>query len=174
MVWALIGGLSLVGVLVLIRTPTKGDFPVSKFDYLSELQPDQTVPYELIGIRIKGVTPTLSVVYAGQANEPYFNDLLKMSKLTPQELRRRKREPGGKLIKEHREIERTLYPKYVILGWEGVCDRSGEQVTFSVAECTDFLKQFPDWIFDEMTEFCSDPSNFTQEATVDAEELGKN
>ena len=123
-----------------------------------------------------GESPTLTLTPATEINKPYFNAVLKRSGKFA------RRVQTGKLnintIRENRDEDRNLYPKFIVKGWSGVIDSDGTTVPFTVADCGDFLGAVDDWVFDEIRAFAGNPENFLQEsddlADVDAGETGKN
>ena len=46
---------------------------------------------------------------------------------------------------KNREQDRDLFPKFVIVGWDGVLDSDGEPVEFTKENCADLLAALPDW-----------------------------
>lgn len=125
-----------------------------------EVTDDKTARYTLHQITVNNKTPTLIVAPATEANKPYFNALLKRSGKSVRAVRAGSVNTG--MIEDNREDEQELYPKYIIKGWEDMIDAKGKDTVFSVAECVDFLNQLPNWIFDDLRQFCGNPANFTE------------
>lgn len=111
---------------------------------------------------------------ATEANKPYFNQVLKRSKRRVNAVRRGNLD--AKMLAEGREEDRELFPKYVIADWEGVTDKDGVEVPFSIDNCADFVRGgsdgMPDWMFDEIRNFASDIPNFIE--LMDVEGAVKN
>jgi hypothetical protein len=105
--------------------------------------------------------PVLIMKPATEANKPYFNAVLKKSRRNVRALK------AGALnqamIAENREQDRELFPRFVVVEWEGVTDAGGEAVGFNRENCEDFLRALPDWVFDEIRNFAGDSINFTED-----------
>jgi len=115
--------------------------------------------------------PKLKLKPATEANKTYFNSVLKRSRRNVRAV-----QAGAinqSMLEDNRKEDRELYPKYVIVGWDGVKDSSGNSVEFSEENCSDFIAALPDWIFDEVRDFAGRSSNFFGE-TIDIEEKAKN
>lgn len=118
-------------------------------------------------------TPVLTVKPAMESNKQYFNASLKASRSNMRSIRNGNVTAG--LLDETRETDRVLYGKFVLVGWSGVLDGSGKQVPFSREIAGDFLDALPNWLFDELREFCGTPSNFIEDDDqVDTEAVAKN
>ena len=103
---------------------------------------------------------------AVEANRPFYEALLRTSgarqraslttvttlKVDPENSRQDRRE------------DRNIYPGLVVVGWEGITNRQGQEVEFSVDACGSFLRALPDWIFDRLRLFAMRPDNFVREA----------
>jgi len=100
--------------------------------------------------------PKLLVRHAGESNKPFFNEKLRRA----EHLQKRKAKVNVELIRDNRERDRELFPKYIITGWEDVFDAKGVPVTFSKDDCKSFLDALDDDEFDGLREFCGDAVNF--------------
>lgn len=70
----------------------------------------------------------------------------------------------GQMDKEvQAEIMRQLYAETVVRSWEGVTDRDGNELAFSVANCVQLFKDLPD-LFDDIV-------NHSLNATLYREEI---
>lgn len=107
--------------------------------------------------------PKLIVRNAGESNKPYFNEMLRRA----EQLQRRKAKVSAELVKEHRDRDRELFPKFVITGWKDVVDKNGAAVPFSQGDCQAFLGALDDDTFDMLREFCKDATNFREIMTGD-------
>lgn len=126
-----------------------------------EVTPDKTSRYTLHQITVNGKTPTLIVAPATEANKPYFNALLKRAGKSARQVRAGAVNAG--LIEENREEDRDLYPKYIVKSWEDMPDgKTGEDVKFNLKDCEEFLAQLPDWLFDDVRNYCGNPANFAE------------
>jgi len=131
-----------------------------------------TAEYTLSSISTDGgeTNPVLIVRVAGESNKGFANEQLKMTRKNANAYR-----AGAvnmSMVADTRSNDRRLYSKYVVVGWTNVVDADGASVAFSVSECNDFIESLPDWIFDELRNFCSNPSNFVD--TVNVEGISKN
>lgn len=131
-----------------------------------DLQTTKSVSYSLTEITLKDCTPILQVKSATPANTAYLNATLKRAGKFSRQI-----ETTGlnaKMLNTHRDNDRVLYSKYVIVGWENVFDSDGKSVAFSKSNCLDFLNALPDWIFDGLRNFCGKPFNFLDNDDTDA------
>ena len=136
---------------------------MTDFSYLKalEVSPEKTARYVIHQITVNGLTPTLLVAPATEANKPYFNALLKRAGKSARAVRAGTISAG--MIEENREDDKDLYPKHVIKGWEDMIDgKTGDITKFSVKDCAEFIKDLPDWLFDDLTKFCGNPASFTE------------
>lgn len=115
--------------------------------------------------------PVLVLTQATEVNKPYFNGLLRRSR------RNMPRVKAGNidvdLVIANRDNDRELYAKHVLCGWKNVRDTKGNEVAFSHEDALDFLKALPDFIFDEIRDFASEPRNFVKEQGPDASEVAE-
>ncbi len=65
-----------------------------------------------------------------------------------------------------RELAAQAFAETVVLDWDGVKNREGEVMNFSVAACKQFLIDLPE-IFVDIREFASSYVNFQKEARVE-------
>ena len=142
------------------------------FSHLGALEVSKgtTSEYTLHQITINGESPTLIVVPATEANKPYFNVLLKKASKTARQVRAGVINAG--LIEENRDEDRDAYPRYVIKGWRDVLDAKGAKVPFNEGNLQDFIGALPDWLFDDLRNYCGNPANFSE--LVDIEVATKN
>ena len=135
-----------------------------------EVSADTTTEYTLHQITVNSVSPTLIVAPATEANKPYFNALLKRAGKTARQVRANAINTG--LIEENRLEDLELYPRHVIKGWQDVLDADGTEVDFSQANLVEFLDVLPNWLFDDLRNYCGNPANFSE--LVDVETSAKN
>ncbi len=145
---------------------------MSDFSHLGALDvmSSTTAEYTIFQISVNGISPTLILAPATEANESYFNAAMRQSGKRMKAVRAGNLNP--KVLEEQRELDRKLFPRYVIQGWRDVTDAAGNAVAFSAEECEAFLRQLPNWLFDEIRMFASDAANFVD--TVDIEVIAKN
>ncbi len=145
---------------------------MADFSHLKALDvsKDKTVEYTLHAITVNGLTPTLILAPATEANGPYFNAVLKragkLSRLS------RSGVVSASMLDENRDEDRELFPLHVAKGWRDVVDAKAKPVEFSADECEQFLGALPDWLFDEMRLFAGNPSNFAD--MIDVQVASKN
>jgi len=148
---------------------------MANFDHLKKLDvtKDKTATYTFGQIVVNDVSPILTVAPATEANKGYFNALLKRASKSARQVAAGK--VSAALISENREEDRTLYPLYIVQGWENVFDADGNTVEFSKEACAEFLSALPDWLFDDLRNFCGKPDSFVDVSSlVDLEEVAKN
>lgn len=100
--------------------------------------------------------PVLHVKHAGESNKDYFNEQLRHA----EHLQKRRAKLNVEIVKDNRNRDRDLYPQYVVVGWEKVLDKDGNEVPFNAPDCKNFLKALPDEEFDNLRDFCREPYNF--------------
>lgn len=144
------------------------------FSHLSKLEvpASETQDYTMSQVTVNGVSPVLQVLPATEANKPYFNELLKRGNRNQRQI------TAGKittaLIQDNREENRKLYAKHVVKGWTDgtVLGDDGKPVKFTPEACLEFIEALPDWLFDQVTSYCSDALNFVGDTSLDVEEVG--
>lgn len=103
--------------------------------------------------------PTLVVKFAGESNKVYFNQVLKKM----EEWNRRKRKLDAKYLSDMRDLDRELFPQYVVVGWKNVTDPSGKEIPFTQENCADYLKNvLDDDQFESLRSYAKDASNFRE------------
>ena len=133
------------------------------FSHLKKLEiKDKTATYVMD--QIEG-DPSLTVKPSTEANKPFFNELLRTNKRSVKAVA--KGSVTTELIDSNRDNNKRLFSKYVVVGWSGVTDSEGKAVTFSQTNCLEFLEALPNWIFDDINRFCSDPTNFVEQVDID-------
>ena len=146
---------------------------MADFSALSKLEVPAEKTSELLldEITVNGKSPTLHLASATDLNKPYFAALLKKSAATAKAVK------SGKItqsmIEESRDDDLELFPKFVLKGWDDVCDMStGADVKFTKEEGAAFLEALPDWLFDKVRNHASDQSNYVD--AIDIEINAKN
>lgn len=138
------------------------------FGQLQKLQPTERV-IEFPFFQIEG-RPTLKVKHAGRTNRPYAAAVDKMNAKASPLRRIAQGKMDRRTIDAARDDSRELFAKHVVIGWEGVLDTGGKTVDFSEDNCRAWLFALPDYLFEDLLRFCTDPSNFTPDAP-DEEEI---
>lgn len=150
---------------------------MTDFSHLKSLDVsgEKTVSYNMYQVDLGAGHPVLQVRPASQSNKSYFNAVLKRAAANKGRGRRNLNSLAN-AVTESRAEDRLMYPQHIVVDWTGVTDASGNEVPYSVDAATDFLAALPDWIFDELTAFCREPSNFSSadEAAMDIEATSKN
>ena len=120
--------------------------------------------------------PKLIVKPATESNKDYFNEVLRKSAKSLRRAAKGELKVDVETLEKNRRDDRILFPKYVIVGWEGIKDSKGNEVPFTPENCAEFLQALPDWIFDDIGIFCRKNSNFVPDSLDDeeADELAKN
>jgi len=131
--------------------------------------------YELDG------EPWIEVRPAAECNKKYFNAVLRKQKATRRKLAAGKIDTA--MLKQNREEDRELFPKFVCTGkWGGWTDSDGKEIPFSIENAKDLFDQLPDYMFDDFRAECNILSNFVdidedEDSPLDetdAEEAAKN
>lgn len=140
---------------------TKKTNPNADFGHLEAYDPTgNTAEYplplrpRLVDLDGQLIPPALVMRVAGQSNKAYWNAI---TKALPKGARQQR---VADQVERNRRQDRELLPKHVIVGWQGVYDANGEEVPFTEANCTAFVKRLPDWIMDEVRNFAATPTNF--------------
>ena len=144
---------------------------MTDFTYLKELETTgKTARYTMVMIALTNKDnmqhPVLICRPATEVNRAFANEQLRITKKNVPLVR------SGAVsldtIAENRDAERGLYAKHVIAGWENVIDGDGAQVAYDSTVCLEFLNSLPDFIFDEVRNFCTNPQNFVEAVSVEA------
>jgi len=143
------------------------------FDF-SNLEVKQSVAWvsmpELSG------TARVAVKPATEANSPYFNAMLRRSASRARRIARMDRVTAEDAA-ANRNDDRDLFPRHVLVNWEGVFDTSNTPVPFNEDNAREFCTKLPDWLFDRIRNAASTPERFLdeqQETDPDPEELAGN
>lgn len=143
---------------------------MTDFNHLEAMKPQADKTAEYLISQIENA-PTLVVRHAGEPNKRYWNALIKAQTSRPRAAGRRNVAQIDRAFKQQREDDRRLYATHVVVGWRGVTDRSGAEVSFSVEACLAFLEALPDWLFEDIRNFAQNPEHFTE--MVDGEDAAK-
>ena len=145
---------------------------MADFSHLKSLQVQSDAKATFTFFRIAG-EPTLEVRPATEANNEFFNAVLKQGKAAARRARgRRGQTPTKEAIEQARQEDIKLFVKYIVVDWEGVLDSKGESVPYSSEVCEQFLKAIPSDMFNELRNFCLDIDNFRLESEqMEADEL---
>lgn len=133
---------------------------------LLEQKGDELVPYKME--QIAG-SPTIWFLPGTDANKPFANESLRRANARAR-TNRRSRRVTQETISTARDEDRELLAKYCARRWD-VKDAAGANVEFSVENCLEFFQALPDWLFDDIRGFVTDPGNFI--AGEAGDELGE-
>jgi hypothetical protein len=134
------------------------------FSHLRALEVrDKTATVTLF--QVKG-EPFFVVKPATESNKPYFNAVLKRTRKNTRAVQAGA--ISSAMIKENRDEDRELFPKFIVTNWGRVTDSRGQEVPFSEGACAQYLEALPDWVFDEIRSFAGNSANFVDGA-IDAE-----
>jgi len=139
------------------------------FDNLKRLSINSEMTAELTLYRVEG-EPVLILAPANEVNKPYFNELLRMSRKG--RTRSAASLVNAAVIKENRDNDRELYPRFVIRGWRRVRGSDGKEVEATPENVRAFCDQLPDWLFDEVRTFAMEIENFIPSETTPEEVSG--
>ena len=114
----------------------------------------------------------LELVHAGQTNKPYTNAVAKKTAKTGMARRMARGQINAELLAENLKLDRALFPKHVIVGWEGVIDNeTGKPCEFTQENCKIFLDALPDWLMKDVSEYAGNPINFMPDDMPDADDF---
>lgn len=117
---------------------------------------EKVVEFKLVNIEGE---PVLKLAPATEANREYFRELLRLNKVN---IRRANRVIDDSIMRDNLAKDRILYAQYIVVGWVGVKDGDGNLVTFSKENVAAFLQALPDWVFNQIRSFASEPENFVE------------
>lgn len=146
---------------------------MTKFDFTRlNVADGRTAKLTMHQIAVGDVTPYLVVRPATEATKPYYNALLKRAGKNVRAVSAGAISAG--MVSENRDEDRRLFPAHIVVTWgyvradgsevEGrMPDAEGKDIPFSAEACADFLRALPDWLFDDVRQFCSNPANFVDD-----------
>lgn len=120
---------------------------------------DVDVPYKME--QIAG-TPTIWFKPGTDANPSFMNETLRRANLRSRSNRRSKR-LTKEVLSASREEDKEVLSKCCATRWD-VKDAKGKPVDFSEENCLEFFQALPDWLFDDVRTFVTDPGNFLDDA----------
>jgi hypothetical protein len=101
----------------------------------------------------------VAVKPASEANLSYFNAMLRRSANRARRIARMDRITAEDAA-ANRADDRDLYPRHVLVNWEGVCDTSNAPVPFNEDNTREFCEKLPDWLFDRIRNVATTPERF--------------
>lgn len=122
-------------------------------------------------VPIKGA-PRLHMLHAGDSNHGYINGLANINS-SKGATRRAKATSGDAAgaMDASVDVDRELFPRYVITDWDGVVDADGNLVPFSADACREFLDALPNWIVRGISSFASSARNVLPDEAPDAQQV---
>ena len=143
---------------------------MSDFSHLAKLDVGVAEATDYTFYQIEG-EPTLTVAPATESNRPYFNATLRRSRKNVRAITANSISAG--MIASNREEDKAMFVAFIIKGWRDVEDSDGKEVPFTQDNVRDFLNALPNWIFDDLRTFVTNPANFLDDGIVEAEVTGK-
>ena len=142
---------------------------MSQFDF-SNYDPTKRSAFFDLPLETGG---SLELLHSGQSNRPYANALAKAS--AKAQAPRAGDDTGAlAMLDNSLELDRKLFPQFVIVGWSGIKNKAGKAVELSPATCAEFLRALPDWIVQRISSFASRPTNFcAPDEPTDADYVAK-
>lgn len=137
---------------------------MANFSKLKKLELTAAATAVYVFTNIDGA-PQVTVKPSTEINKPYYNALLKRIR------KNQRANPTVNIIAENREEDRQLFVQHIIVGWDNMKEIT-DDTTFNKENCKDFLDALPDYEFDGLREFCSNPANFVE--SIDKELAAKN
>lgn len=130
------------------------------FDHLSDLEINvgATTRVELPEVAPKAV---LIVKPATEANAPYFNAMLRRTGARARRMARTDRITAED-AEMNRADDRELFPRYVLVNWEGIVTKAGEPVPFNADNAREFCAKLPAWLFDRVRNQAATPERFLE------------
>lgn len=113
---------------------------------------------------------------ATEANPFYFNAMMKKAGARARRMARTDRMSMEDMA-ENRAEDRVLFPRYVLVGWDGILDDKNQPVPFTRETAGEFCAKLPDWLFDRIRHQVATPERFInedEEAPPDAKALAGN
>jgi hypothetical protein len=129
---------------------------MADFSHLKKLEPQNNeVPYRLE--QIAGA-PTIWFLPGTDANRSFMNESLRRANARARGGRRSRRITTD-TIEAARDEDREIIAKCCAKRWD-VTDAKGKPVDFTEENCLEYFRALPDWIFDDIRGFVTDPGNF--------------
>lgn len=138
---------------------------MADFGFVKEqsIKVDATAKFTLYTIQMPDDTnPVLIGRYAGEANKPYYNAVLREQAkgVAAKQAALKAGAISAEMLAEGRELDRELFPKFVLTGWENVLDSEGKLVPFNEQNAADFLAALPNEDVDDVRNFFGTRTNF--------------
>jgi hypothetical protein len=141
---------------------------MDQFDF-SKLE----VTQQTIWVELPEVAPKARVCVrtATEANPHYFNAMMKRSGMRARRMVRTDR-ISIEDAQQNRSEDRELFPRYVLVNWDGITDKAGKPVPFAEDAVREFCAKLPDWLFDRVRNAAATPERFLPEGE-DVPDAGK-
>lgn len=140
------------------------------FSHLKALEQrgDVEVPYKLE--QIAG-SPTIWFRPGTDANKDFMNETLRRANARAQ-TNRRSRRVTADVVAASRDEDREVLARCCATRWD-VKDAKGKAVEFTPEHCLEFFRALPDWLFDDVRAFTTDPGNFIASDVTGDDALGE-
>lgn len=127
------------------------------FSHLKNLEQkgDKQFPYVLE--QIEGA-PTIWFHPATDANKDFLNESLRRVNARAGQNRRGRR-VTEEVVRASRDEDREVFAQVCAKRWT-VKDANGEDVEFTADNCLSFFRALPDWLFDDIRTWLTNPANF--------------
>ena len=110
---------------------------------------------------------------ASETNKSYFNAMLKRSGLRARRIARTDRVTAED-SEQNRSEDRELFPKHVIVNWEGVLDANRAEVPFTADTARELCAKLPGWLFDRIRNAAATPERFVDDEIPEPSALAGN
>lgn len=140
------------------------------FSHLKALEQkgDASFPYKME--QIEGA-PTIWFRPATDANKDFLNETLRRANERAGRSRR-----GARITPDSLEASRAedkeVIAKTCAVAWD-VKDAKGKAVEFNETNCLEFFQALPDWLFDEIRGWVTNPTNFLNVPKAGPDRLGE-
>jgi hypothetical protein len=143
---------------------------MTDFSHLRSLEQkgDAEIPYKLE--QIEGA-PTIWFAPGTDANKVFQNETLRRANTRARHNRRSKR-VTAETVAASRQEDREVIATTCARRWD-VKDAKGKPVDFTPENCLEFFEALPDWLFDDIRAFVTEPGNFVAADLVGGDNLGE-
>lgn len=135
---------------------------MSQFDHLKALNISEATSK----LPMPDISPdaVLELRVADESNKGYWNAIMILgAEDAEEEMPKRGKPSPGAMARLARKWDHKLFAKHVIVGWTGVVDPDGNEITFSVEnaqELMDILYKEASWVFDKIRARANSPEAF--------------
>ena len=121
-------------------------------------------------LEVPAITPgaKLEVRPANESNNDYYNGSLKLAASRARTVLPAHVAEKTEVL-QNRQDDRVLYPRHIVVGWDGVVDENNNPVEFTPEHVAELFDVLPDLIVDFVRVYCMTPTNFLTEEQPSAE-----